>query len=104
MFACFVRGYLGVDKIAGNYIMSDLVSFYPQLSKVVKINQFQIDNIKIKLFESVSFTVMLYDINNNFCDCRYFELSTDEYLQWGQDDAYLIKYVKTKLAEESKNL
>jgi hypothetical protein len=82
----------------------ELISFYPQLSKVVKINQFQIDNIKIKLFESASFTVLLYDVNEILCDSRYFELSKDEYLQWGQDDGYLIKYVKTKLAEECKNI
>jgi len=83
--------------------MSELTPFYPQLSKTIKINQFKIVDVKINLFESAEFRVLLYDINNNLCDSRFYQLTKEEYLLWGADDTYLTKYAKKKLEQESNN-
>lgn len=83
--------------------MSDFNLFYPPILKSVKINQFKIVDVRIKLFESAEFRVLLYDADNNLCDSRFYELTTDLYLQWNSDDSFLTKYVKMKLQEESNN-
>jgi hypothetical protein len=78
-------------------------TFYPPIFKNVKINQFKIVDIKIKLFESASFTVLLYDTDNNLCDSKFYELPTDAYLQWYNEDVWLVKWVKNKLQNEGQN-
>jgi hypothetical protein len=78
-------------------------TFYPPIIKSVKLNTFRITDVKIKLFESATFTVLLFDQDNKLCDGRYYELDTEEYLQWNADDSWLVKWVKTKLQEESIN-
>jgi len=83
--------------------MSDLNLFYPPISKSVKVNQFKIVDVKIKLFESAKIIVFLYDMNDSYYDARYYELTTDVYLQWSSDDSFLTKYVKMKLQEECDN-
>ena len=78
-------------------------TFYPPIIKSVKLNTFRITDVKIKLFESATFTVLLFDQDNKLCDGRYYELNTEEYLQWNADDSWLVKWVKTKLQQESNN-
>jgi predicted HAD superfamily phosphohydrolase YqeG len=77
--------------------------FYPQVVKVVKINQFKIVDVKIDLFKSASYTALLYDVDDNLCDSRFYTLTEDEYSQWYNDDNYLIKITKDKLQQESNN-
>jgi len=84
--------------------MSDLSTFYPQITKVVKINSFKIVDVKIDLFKSASYSVLLYDINNQLCDSRFYELTEEEYGKWFNDDNYLIKITKDKLSAEAQNL
>jgi hypothetical protein len=83
--------------------MSDLSVFYPQIAKVVKINQFKIVDVKIELFKKASYSVLLYDINNQLCDSRFYELTEEEYAKWFNDDNYLIKITKDKLSIEAQN-
>ena len=83
---------------------TDRTVFYPQMCKVVKINQFKIVDVKIDLFKSASFTVLLYDINDQLCDSRFYTLSQEEYSKWFNDDSYLVKVAKDKLSTESQNL
>ena len=77
--------------------------FYPQVVKVVKINQFKIVDVKIELFKTASFSVLLYDVEDNLCDSRFYELTEEEYQKWFNDDNYLIKIAKDKLTAEAQN-
>jgi hypothetical protein len=77
-------------------------SFYPPFQKTIKINQFKIVDIKVELFKSASFTAMLFDMDGNHYDNRVYKLTEEEYILWGSDDNYLVKYVKDKLAKESQ--
>ena len=65
---------------------SERTVFYPQMAKVVKINQFKIVDVKIDLFKTASFSVLLYDINDQLCDSRFYELTELQYSQWFNDD------------------
>jgi len=80
-----------------------MITFYPPINKIIKINQFQIVDVKISLFEKANFRVLLYDTDGILTDNRYFELDTEQYLQWNSDDRWLINYVKSKLQDESQN-
>jgi hypothetical protein len=77
--------------------------FYPPICKNVKINSFRIIDVKVRLFESASFSVLLYDTENNLCDSRHYEMPTCDYELWYNDDTYIIKWAKNKLQEESEN-
>jgi hypothetical protein len=81
--------------------MNDLTAFYPPLKKTTEINRFKIVDVKINLFESASFNVLLFDINGNLADNQAYTLTTEEYIQWYNDDLWLIKWVKTKLTTET---
>ena len=81
----------------------NLSVFYPQISKVVKINQFKVVDVKVELFKKATFTALLYDINDNLCDSRFYELTEQEYTEWFNDDTYIIKYVKDKLSAEAQS-
>ena len=78
-------------------------TFYPPIIKSVKMNSFRITDVKIKLFESATLTVLLFDQDNKLSDGRYYTLDTEEYLQWNSDDTWLVKWVKLKLQNESEN-
>jgi len=82
----------------------NLSVFYPQIAKVVKINQFKVVDVKVELFKKATFTALLYDINDNLCDSRFYELTEQEYTEWFNDDTYIIKYVKDKLSAEAQSL
>jgi len=78
-------------------------TFYPPIIKSVKLNTFRITDVKIKLFESASLTVLLFDQDNNLCDSRFYELDIESYLEWNADDSWLVKWVKNKLQNETEN-
>jgi hypothetical protein len=80
-----------------------MITFYPPINKIIKINQFQIVDVKISLFEKANFRVLLYDTDGKLTDNKFFELNTEEYLQWNSDDRWLINYVKSRLQDESQN-
>jgi hypothetical protein len=84
--------------------MNDLSVFYPNITKVVKINQFKIVDVKIDLFKSASYSVLLYNTNNELCDSRFYQLTEEQYSQWFNDDNYLVKITKDKLSLEGQNL
>lgn len=78
-------------------------NFYPPFQKSIKINQFRIVDIKVEIFKTASFTALLFDMDGNHHDNRVYNLTEEEYIQWGSDDNYLIKYVKDRLQKESNN-
>ena len=81
--------------------MSEKYTFYPPVKREIKINQFCINVVEIKLFSYVKISVGLFDINDQLVDNRMYEMSGDDYLEWGEDDGYIVRYVKAKLQEES---
>ena len=83
--------------------MSNMNTFYPPINRVVKINSFKIADVRIDLFEKATFRVLLFDADGKLADNKFFELTTDEYSLWSNDDKYLVNWVKIKLQDESQN-
>ena len=67
------------------------------ITKVNTINKFNISSIIVDLFNSVTITLFLYDNDNKMVDVKTLKMTTEEYQQWGNDDNYIIEYVKNKL-------
>jgi hypothetical protein len=75
--------------------MSDIVPVDKTTTKT--ITKFTLDISKMTLNESATFRVSLFDANNNYIDATNVTLEGQAYLDWGNDDTYIINYVATEL-------
>jgi len=60
------------------------------------INRFRIESITLKPFETASIYISLVDTENGITPF-YYDLTTEEYNNWGSDDNYLITLLKEKI-------
>lgn len=61
------------------------------------ITRFQVKCSSLILFESATFSVYCFDVNNSIVSTDRIELSKEEYLAWQNDDEYIIQLIATKL-------
>jgi len=61
------------------------------------ITNFKVDVIDIKLFKSCNLGITFYTSDNQFVEYKSFELTGDDYTNWGANDDYIIEYVKGKM-------
>ena len=52
---------------------------------------------ELKLFESLSLTVYLYDMRGQTIEIRHLKMEGDEYKAWSNDDTYVISWIKSQL-------
>ena len=57
------------------------------------ITSFTVAVIRLELFTSVTVNAMLYGENNNFIEVKTLTLSGQDYLDWNNNDQYLINKV-----------
>ena len=81
----------------------DTHTFYPQLKKEIKINQFKIKVLELELFKHLKIVVALLDTDGNYVEQKFYTLDGDDYLQWANDDTYVINFVKRKLREQRES-
>jgi len=60
-----------------------------------------IANIKIEvsnliLFESCTFRTLLFDIDNNIIDIKFYTIDGSDYQNWNNDD-YIVEWIKKQL-------
>jgi len=65
------------------------------VTKTVTYTEFIIKDIIITLNQSARFIVILYGDETDVVDL---EMTPQEYEAWGNDDNYVIQFIKTKLA------
>jgi len=73
---------------------------YPNIkmpSKTAVAFTFTID--KLVLFESLRIFVSLHDDRGFTIDTRVLTMEGQDYLDWGNDDKYVINWIKKKLTE-----
>ena len=63
---------------------------------IVEIVSFDIDDVKITLFEKVWISIII-NTNSAFNYRRNFELTGDDYTNWNNDDQYIIDYISTNI-------
>ena len=85
--------------------MSTLVktTFYPPIKRSTSINQFSVTIAELKLKVYVKVNVLLYSTEDNLTETKIYTLEGVEYQAWGQDDDYIINWVKAKLQNEGNN-
>lgn len=57
------------------------------------ITSFDIDGIEIQLFTSAKIRVNLFGADGQRVDIRYVSLIGDDYVNWGNEDQYIINFV-----------
>ena len=81
--------------------MNDEINLEPVLTKttVVEYNRFKIKNVLVTLNSTAKITVLVLPTDtNNTMICKTIEMSPAEYALWGEDDQYIINYIKSYLA------
>lgn len=61
------------------------------------ITNFEVKIINIKLFKSCILGITFYTSDNQFVEYKSFELTGNDYTNWGANDDYIIEYVKSKM-------
>jgi hypothetical protein len=61
------------------------------------VTSFKIFCQNISLFVDASFLVVLYDVNNIEVGRKIINLTNEEYLEWKNDDNYIINLITTRL-------
>lgn len=83
--------------------MNDTYTFYPPIKQTININQFRVNIVELKLFESVTVCALLLNPDGQHVDNKIYKLEGDDYTNWSNDDKYIVNYVKLKLQQESNN-
>ncbi len=66
----------------------------------LEYDRFKIKNFDLKLNEKVSIIILLYPVNpDHSVECRTIVIEGQDYEAWGNDDAYVINFIKNKLLE-----
>jgi hypothetical protein len=68
-----------------------------EISIINQIGKFTLTLTNFVLSTSVDLIVSLYDTENKFISTILMKLEGDDYLNWGNNDDYLITYICTKL-------
>ena len=61
------------------------------------ITSFTVNVMRLELFQSVTVNAMLYGADGNFIEVKTLTLSGQDYLDWNNNDQYLIDKVAEKL-------
>lgn len=59
--------------------------------------RFSLDIANLELGVSAIFRISLYDVNDNCFANKYVTIEGEDYLKWGTDDSYVMKFVSAKL-------
>jgi hypothetical protein len=65
------------------------------VTKTITYTEFVIRDVKVQLNLTAKFVVILYGDEKDVVE---FEMTEQEYSDWGTDDSYCINFIKAKLA------
>lgn len=80
-----------------------MFDFENPIIKTKIITKMSVKVLTLELFKSVSIVVSLYTEDEILYECKFYTLEGIEYLQWSNDDNYILTYVNSKLEEELGN-
>ena len=61
------------------------------------VNSFKIEMINLVLFESATFRILFFNDVNELLEIKIVAIENENYLNWKNDDQYIIDYIKTEL-------
>jgi hypothetical protein len=75
-----------------------MATIEPFENTVIKtVVRFSLEINKMVFNKSAKFRVFLYDINNMLISTSYITIEGEDYLNWSNDDNYVIQFVANKL-------
>jgi hypothetical protein len=79
--------------------MSEICSFnvYPNITITKKVVKGILRVSEYIPFVKANVAVMLFDENDKIIDNRFYIIDGDDFLNWGNDDKYLVNLIKNKL-------
>lgn len=80
--------------------MNDEITFETALTKTTTIvyDRFKIKNVLVNLNSSAKITVLVLPTDSSHTMiCKTVEMSPADYALWGEDDQYIINYIKSYL-------
>ena len=81
--------------------MSEKFVFYPPIKQTTTANSFTINILDFQLYKSVRIAVSIFNADDVLLYNRFYVLQGAEYTNWGNDDKYIVDYVKAKLQIEN---
>jgi len=75
--------------------MSNIEAYDETTTKTIV--RFSLDISQMELSISATFRVSLYDANDKYISNKYVIIEGQDYLDWGNDDQYVINFVAQKL-------
>lgn len=88
------------SHINSMFYNSPVYNFYPPIVKQIKISNFKLKVLELKLFEYVRLAIVLLDNDGVIQDQKFYTLTGDEYKSWAEDDGFIVQYVKKQLRAE----
>lgn len=61
------------------------------------IVRFSLNITELILNTSATFSVLCYDVNNKLIDTKFVSIEGTDYVNWGNDDSYIIRFVANQL-------
>jgi hypothetical protein len=62
------------------------------------IHSFAIQNIIVQINSSATINILCFDVEENNIGYKSITIEHDDYVLWGNDDTFILNYVKDKLA------
>ena len=64
---------------------------------VTNVTSFSVTCQDLTLYQSAMFQIQSYDVNDELVNINYMTLTTEEYLEWNNNDTYIINLAASKL-------
>lgn len=81
--------------------MSEICSFnvYPNINITKKVVRAVIRISEYIPFTKANIIVILFDETDKVIDNRVYVLDGDDFLNWGNDDKYVVNWIKNKISQ-----
>ena len=76
------------------------INVFPNIKRTKTICRAVITVLSMVLFESITLSVSLIDVTDTTLEVKVYTITGEEYESWGNDDQYIVNWVKSKLQEE----
>lgn len=78
----------------------DEFNIYPNIKRIINICKCKYQVLEVVLFKSIRIALYLYNENDLLIESRQYIIEGEEYLNWANDDKYIITLLKQKIQND----